>query len=107
MPTGLVLLLLVLLVASGPIEGRLWRAGRISDRTVTILLLGRFPVVVGIAALATGGLTVLTAALISLSLLPPLGFYRYILSLIREQSALRAGLGNIAPIGAPHDIARR
>jgi hypothetical protein len=87
MPTGLVLLLLVLLVASGPIEGRLWRAGRISDRTVTILLLGRFPVVVGIAALATGGLTVLTAALIALSLLPPLGFYRY---LVADPRTIRA-----------------
>lgn len=89
MPTWLGRVILVLLVASRPIEVRLWRAGRISDRTVTILLLGRIPVVVGIAALATGGLTTLTAALIAISLLPPLLFYRYTLAIVREQSAQR------------------
>jgi hypothetical protein len=87
MPTWLGLVIVVVLVASRPIEARLWRAGRISDRTVTILLLGRFPFVVGIAALATGGLTALTAALIAIAVLLPLIFYRYTLSLVREQSA--------------------
>jgi hypothetical protein len=107
MPTWLGLVLLVLLVASRPIEGRLWRAGRISDRTVTILLIGRFPVVVGIAAWATGGLTALTAVLIAISLLPPLFFYRYTLSLIREQAALRGAPRRVESLGTARDIRRR
>jgi hypothetical protein len=106
MPTWFGLVLLVLLVASRPIEGRLWRAGRISDRTVTSLLIGRFPVVVGIAAWAAGGFTALTAALIAISLLPPLLFYRYTLSLIREQSARRGAPGRVEPPGAAGDIRR-
>jgi uncharacterized membrane protein len=84
-PTWLALLIVVLAVASRPIEVRLWRAGRISDRAVTVLLLGRFPVIVAIAALATGGPTLLTAALIGISVLPPVLFYRWMLGLVRDQ----------------------
>jgi hypothetical protein len=104
MPTWLGLVILVLLVASRPIEARLWRGGRISDQMVTILLLGRFPIVVGIAAGATGGFTALTAALIAISLLLPLVFYRYTLSLVREQSAQRADSSRAEPIAAARDI---
>jgi len=71
MPIWLGLLIVLIAVASRPIEVRLWRAGRISDRTVTILVLGRLPIFVAIAAIATGGPTWLTAALIGVSLVVP------------------------------------
>ena len=87
MPIWLALLIVFVAVASRPIEVRLWRAGRISDRTVTMLLLGRFPIVVAIAALATGGPTLFTAALIGMSLVAPALFYRWTLELVREQHA--------------------
>ena len=90
MPTWLGLVILVIVVASRPIEVRLWRAGRISDRTVTILVLVRLPVVVAVAALATGGLTLPTVALIGAALLPPLFFYRYTVSIVQEASAEQA-----------------
>jgi hypothetical protein len=106
MPTWLGLMLLILLVASRPIEVRLWRAGRLSDRTVTTLLLGRFPVVVGIAAWATGGFTALTAALIAISLLLPLLFYRFTLEIVREQSTQRSASRSAEPIGTASDIRR-
>jgi hypothetical protein len=86
-PTWLGFLLVVLAVASRPIEVRLWRAGRISDRTVTILLLGRFPVVVGVAALATDGFTILTAVLVAISLVPSALFYGWMLGFLRGQRA--------------------
>jgi hypothetical protein len=85
MPTWLGLLIVVVAVASRPIEVRLWRAGRISDRTATILVLGRFPILVAIGALATGGPSLLTAALIGVSLAVPALFYRWTLALVREQ----------------------
>lgn len=85
MQTWLGILILLVAVASRPIEVRLWRAGRISDRTVTILVLGRLPILVAIAALATGGPTLLTAALIGVSLSVPALFYRWTLALVREQ----------------------
>lgn len=107
MPTWLGLVILVLLVASRPIEVRLWHAGRISDRTVTILLLGRFSVVVGTAALATGGFTALTAVLIAMSLLPPLLLYRYTLAIVREQSAQRGDSQRVEPPATARDIRAR
>ena len=100
MPTWLGLVILVALVASRPIEARLWRAGRISNRTVTILLLGRFPVIVAIGAWATGGLTIITVALVAISLVLPMAFYRYFLSLVQEQSVLRGDSSSADSIGA-------
>jgi hypothetical protein len=85
MPTWLGLLIVVIAVASRPVEARLWRAGRISDRTLTILALGRLPILVAIAALATSGPTLLTFALIGVSLIVPALFYRWALALVREQ----------------------
>lgn len=85
MPPWLWLLIVVLLLASRPIEVRLWRTGRISDRTVTALLLARFPLVVAIGALATGGWTVLTFVLIALAVLVTVPFYKFMLGIVREQ----------------------
>jgi hypothetical protein len=72
MEPWLAILIIVAAVASRPIEVRLWRAGRLSDRTLTLLLVGRFPVVLGLYALLTGGLSLLTLFVIASSLLPSL-----------------------------------
>jgi len=46
MPTSaLVVAVVVVAIVSRLLDVYLWRAGRISDRTAAILLLGRFPIV--------------------------------------------------------------
>jgi hypothetical protein len=87
MPTWLGLLIVVVLVASRPIEARLWWAGRISDRTATALLLARFPVVVAIGALATGGWSTLSFGLIAFAALVTVPFYPWLLGVLREKRA--------------------
>src|SRR3990172_8643274 len=72
MPTWVALLLVALAVASRPIEVRLWRAGRLSDRAVTLLVPGRFPVVVAIGAVAGGGDPAFAVILVLISVLPML-----------------------------------
>ncbi len=89
MPTWLTPLVIVLAVASRPIESRLWRAGRISDRTLALLLLGRFPLFVVLVALTAGGPSPFLLVLIVISLLPGLVFYRSMLSQIRASAAER------------------
>ena len=42
-------------IASRPIEARLWRAGRLSDRATAILFLGRFPVLCFLFGLMASG----------------------------------------------------
>jgi hypothetical protein len=86
MPLWLGLLILVVAIARRPIEVRLWRAGRISDRTLAVLLLGRLPLLVLIASLSTGGSFLLTTALVGASLVVSALFYRFTLGLIREKS---------------------
>jgi hypothetical protein len=76
---------IAVLLASRPIEVRLWRAGRISDRTVTILVLSRFPLVTLVAILAEGMTTALGFILLGVSLLPALMAYRWLLGVVREQ----------------------
>jgi hypothetical protein len=80
-------LILILAVASRPIELRLWRAGRLSDRAVTVLVLARFPLVVAIASVATGGSLPLDLLLVGASLLPGAFLYRFLLGVVRESSA--------------------
>ncbi|MBA2701052.1 MAG: hypothetical protein H0U58_05035 [Chloroflexi bacterium] len=74
MPIWVGLLIVVLAVASGPIEVRLWRAGRLSDRAVTLLLLGRFPVLVTIGVIAGSASLPFNLSLVALSLLPTMLF---------------------------------
>jgi hypothetical protein len=78
---------LIAAVVSRPVEARLWRAGRISDRTTAILLLGRFPVVVFLFAVLAGGGPLFVVAFTALATLPALAFYRFMLRLLREQKA--------------------
>jgi hypothetical protein len=79
------LLVIVVAVASRPLEVRLWRAGRLSDRTVTLLLLGRFPLVVALFAVLSGGSLPMTLVLVAISVLPGLFLYRFVLTLTHDQ----------------------
>lgn len=47
-------LIIAAAVLSRPIESRLWRAGRLSDRALAALLVARFPIVFGLFALIRG-----------------------------------------------------
>jgi hypothetical protein len=47
MPAWLIVVLLIAYLAAPFVEVRLWRAGRLSDRAVTVLMLARFPVFLG------------------------------------------------------------
>lgn len=87
MQPWLVLLIIVAAVASRPIEVRLWRAGRLSDRTLTLLLLGRLPVVAGLFVLLGGGLSLPIVFVIAISLLPSLVLYKFVLDLVRRQDS--------------------
>jgi hypothetical protein len=84
-------LLLIAAVMSRPIEARLWRAGRLSDRMATILILGRFPVICCLAALISGADLPLVAGITMLGLLPSMAFYRFTLDLLRKQTRERKG----------------
>lgn len=86
MPAWLWLPIMILAVASRPIEVRLWRAGRLSDRAVTVLMLARFPLLVAMGALATGGPLALDLLLVGLALLPSVFLYRFLLGIVRERS---------------------
>lgn len=80
-----VVLLIVAAVASRPIEARLWRSGRLSDRTAAILMLGRFPVLAFFFGLLSGASPLLALAVTALALLPPVVFYRSFVDLLRQQ----------------------
>lgn len=76
---------LVLFVASRPIEVRLWRAGRLSDRAVSILLLSRIPLVSLTVLVAQGAPLSLGLLVMGVSVLPMLLGYGRVLRLVREQ----------------------
>ena len=80
-----VVLLMVAAVASRPIEARLWRSGRLSDRTAAILMLGRFPALAFFLGLLSGASPLLVLAVTALALLPPVVFYRSFVDLLRQQ----------------------
>jgi hypothetical protein len=84
-------LLIAAAVISRPVEVRLWRAGRLSDRTTALLLVGRFPVVVGLYAIIDGASLPFIAGITLMGLVPAVLFYRFALDLLGEQSGLRAG----------------
>jgi hypothetical protein len=80
-------LVVVAAVASRPVEARLWRAGRLSDRATAILMLGRFPVVVFLFAVIGGAEPPFVIGVTAVAALPALAFYRFALGLLREQKA--------------------
>ncbi len=89
MPWWLAVALFVALVASRPIEARLWRAGRLSDRATTMLLLGRMPAIVLVVCVAQGASPMLAAGLVAVSLLPMALGFRFVMNLLAEQRAER------------------
>jgi hypothetical protein len=84
MPTLVLALVILVAVASRPVEVRLWRAGRMSDRTLTLLMLGRFPVLTAVFLLLGGATFPLIAAALAISLVPGIVMYRYVLNMIRK-----------------------
>lgn len=87
MESWVTLLVILAAVASRPIEVRLWRAGRLSDRALTLLVLGRFPLVVGLFAVLSGGSLQMTLLVVAISLLPGLFLYRFMLGVIHDQTS--------------------
>jgi hypothetical protein len=82
----LVVLIVGIALVSRPIEARLWRAGRLSDRKLTLLLIGRFPVIVGLFAALAGASLPMIVFLVAISLLPGLFLYRFALGVVQENS---------------------
>ncbi len=83
------LLIVVLAVASRPIEIRLWRAGRLSDRSLTLLVLGRSPIFMTIVAIGAGLSLPVSLLLVAASLIPLMTMYRYVLGIVQEHSRAR------------------
>jgi hypothetical protein len=85
---GIVVVLVILAaVISRPVEERRWRAGKLSDRTAALLLVGRFPVLAFVFAVLVGGELLFVLAATALAALPALAFYRFTLGLLRDQKA--------------------
>jgi hypothetical protein len=85
---GIVVVLVILAaVISRPVEVRLWRAGKLSDRTAALLLVGRFPVLAFVFAVLVGGEPLFVLAMTGLATLTALAFYRFTLGLLHEQKA--------------------
>jgi hypothetical protein len=74
----------VVAVVSRPIETRLWRAGRISDRTLAILLIGRFPVLTTAGAFLAGRSLPFLAVYAFVGAVPGLLMYRFVLNAIER-----------------------
>lgn len=80
------ILIVGIALMSRPIEVRLWRARRLSDRKLALLLIGRFPLIVGLFAALAGASLPMIVLLVAVSLLPGLFLYRWTLGLVEEQS---------------------
>jgi hypothetical protein len=83
----LIALVIIAAVLSRPMEARLWRAGKLSDRTTAILLLGRFPVLCFVFALIGGASLPFIVGITALGALLPALLYRFTLDLLREQKS--------------------
>jgi hypothetical protein len=85
----LVAVVIVVAVISRPIEVRLWRAGRISDRTLAIVGLARFPTLAFAFGLIVGASIEIVVLITALAIVPGLMFYRFMLDLIHGQAGVR------------------
>jgi hypothetical protein len=83
----LVILIVAVALLSRPIESRLWRTGLLSDRKLTLLLVGRFPLLVGLVGLLAGASLPVVLLAVAISLLSGLFLYRFALGLVQERSA--------------------
>lgn len=95
MPVWLWIVIFVAALASRPIEVRMWRAGRLSDRALTLLLVGRLPLLALVFAVAEGASVGLGLLLVGISVIPGALMYRHVFNLVRTQKA------------APSDIQQR
>ena len=83
---GVVLVLIVIAaVASRPIVARRWRAGRLSDRTTAILLLGCFPALCFVFGLIAGASLPVLIGITAVAMVPMALFYRFTLDLLLDQ----------------------
>jgi hypothetical protein len=89
MQPWLVVAALVVFLASRPIEARLWLTGRLSDRTTTLLVLGRMPALVLVACVFEGAPLILTIGLVAVASLVPALSYRFFMNLLAEQRGER------------------
>ena len=87
MSVGAGVALMILLVASRPFEVRAWRAGRISDRTAAILILGRFPLIGLLVGVFGGAGIPATALLFGLMCIPAVVLYGWALRRIQDAHA--------------------
>ena len=82
-------LIVIVAVASRPIELRAWRSGRISDRTLAALLLGRFPVLGAVFAFLIGGSLPVIGLVVIAAAIPAVVGYGFVLGMVQEQAAER------------------
>jgi hypothetical protein len=64
---------------------RLWRAGRLSDRTTVVLLVGRLPIIVFHFGVRLGMPLVLLLGLTAITVLTPVLFYGTASQLLQDQ----------------------
>lgn len=82
--TTLLALLLFAIVLTRPVEERLWRSGRISDRASAWLILGRLPVLAGAFGVITGRPLPVVSGLVIGALVLALLLYPMLLRQIRR-----------------------
>ena len=87
-PLWVWLSVLIAVVVSRPLEARLWRQGRLSNRGLAILLLARSPFIAIFAVLADR--FDLGLFLIAISALPGIVLYRFVRDQIEEQAREQA-----------------
>ena len=86
MEGALIAIVIVAAAISRPIESRLWRNGRLSDRTTALLLVGRLPVVVCLFALILGAPLLVLIGVTMMALISAALFYGLTLGLLRDQA---------------------
>ena len=85
MPSPAAGLLVIIGVLILPVTARLWRAGRISDRTAAMVVIGWAPVLLLVGGLLGGSSLPILAVATALLVLPGLALRRTVLDLVREQ----------------------
>ena len=89
-PLWVWLSVLIAVVVTRPLEARLWRQGRLSNRGLAILLLARSPFIAIFAVLAYRFDIALGLFLIAISALPGIVLYRFVRDQIEEQAREQA-----------------
>jgi hypothetical protein len=85
----ILVIVIVIAIASRPIESRLWRAGRISDRTLAVLIIGRFPVLSAVFAVLSGASGTFLVLFTIVGAVPGLLMYRFVLNSIKRAASAR------------------